>query len=174
MRVLSIAISFLITTGSCYTASAGSKGGELMLGSVLMTELNKVLQASDSLHAALVAHDEEQTELTLRDLLLQLDRTRSFTSLAKPHERSHLTRILDAAKTQFEQTLGSVGEDRRARFENGYNQLANIVRIYKVDRAYAIFFCPKDRTNWVQRGNRPENPFRGPANKEACGMKIPR
>jgi hypothetical protein len=83
-------------------------------------------------------------------------------------------RILDGAREQFELTHSAVGEERRARFINGYNQLANIVRIYKVDRAFAIFFCPKDRTNWVQKGSKALNPFRGPASREVCGMKIPR
>jgi hypothetical protein len=174
MRGLAKIIVALAISGVCSAGHAGTHG-ELSLGSVLTHELNKVLDAGDSLRAAMVMRDEEQVEIGLRDLLLQLDRTRSFASLAKPHVRSHLVRILDAARDQFEQTHSAMGEQRRSRFISGFNQLANLVRIYRLDRAYSIFFCPVDKTNWVQKGSKALNPFRSPASaKEPCGIKIPR
>lgn len=147
-------------------------GGELALSSQLRRELDLVLKAGDSLHKALVQQNEEQVELSLRDVLYQLDRSKTASYLAKPHERRHLMRILEAAREQFELTQTTFGEDRRMRFESGFNQIVNLLRIYRLDRAFTIFFCPKDKTTWIQRGSKPQNPFHPESG--SCGMKVPR
>jgi hypothetical protein len=156
---------------------AMATGGELALTPKIMNGLNQVLRASDFLHKSLVSKDEEQIELGLRDILVELDRTRVTSIQAKPHERRHLVRIINTAHEQFEQTRTTFGEERRQRLEEAYNQLVNIVRIYRVDRTYGIFFCAKDRTTWIQTGNRPQNPFRAISDgghRESCGMRVPR
>ena len=63
-------------------------------------------------------------------------------------------RILDAAKEQFELSQVAYGQERRERLTEGFNQLVNLVRIYKVDKVYGIYFCPVDRSTWVQTGNK--------------------
>lgn len=151
--------------------------GELALTPPIMNGLNQILKASDLLHKSLLSKDEEQIEIGVRDILIELERAKIASYKAKPHERRHLVRILDTAHEQFEQIRTTYGEERRHRLEEAYNQLVNIVRIYRVDRAYGIFFCPKDRTTWIQKGNRPQNPFRAiseSGRREPCGMRVPK
>lgn len=165
--VLLIVIASIVGSGSAFAR------GELALAPRLTEELNLVLKASDSLHKSLVTQNEEQIDIGLRDVIQQITRARAALSYAKPHERRHLVRILDAAYEQFELTQTTYGNERRQRLEEGFNQLVNIVRIYRVDRTYSIFFCAKDKTSWVQTGNRAQNPFRSDR-REPCGMRIPR
>lgn len=145
--------------------------GELVLAPHIATELNQILKVSEALHRSLVAQSEEQIEIGLRDIIWQIDRAKEATRSAKQHERGHLLKILDVAKDQFEMTQSSYGEERKARLEEGFNQLVNLVRIYRLDRGYGIFFCPKDRTSWVQRGDKPQNPFLVDL-RSPCGIRV--
>jgi hypothetical protein len=160
--------ALLISLASPARAAEG-----LVLSPALTNELNQVLKASDVLHRALLSQNEEKVDLALRDVVWQLERARAASALAKPHERGHLLRILDSAHEHFELTQASYGEERRTRLEDGFNQIVNLVRIYKVDRSYSIFFCPKDRSTWVQKGLKAQYPFKV-ENREPCGIRVPK
>jgi len=153
---------------------AGGPKGTLMLSPALTRELNLVLKAGDAVHHSLVAQNEELTDIGLRDLLRQIAHARAHLNLAKDYERPHLVRILDAAKEQFELSQVAYGQERRVRLTEGFNQLVNIVRIYKVDKQYGIFFCPSDRSTWVQTGSKAQYPFTPIGSREPCGMKVDR
>lgn len=148
--------------------------GELVLAAPLTIELNRVLKMSEALHKSLLSQNEERVDLALRDMLWQLERARDASQYAKPHERGHLVRILDSAREHFELTQSSYGDERRSRLEDGFNQLVNLVRIYKLDRTYSIYFCPKDKTTWVQTGIKAQNPFKAESSREPCGMRVPK
>lgn len=160
----------LLLTLCSYSAGAG----ELSLAPELMVELNQVLKVSDSLHKSLMSQDEDQVELNLRDMVQELERAKRASRVVKEHDRGHLLRVLAAASEQFELTQSTYGDERLLRLEEGYNQIVNLIRVYRVDRAYGIFFCPKDRTTWVQRGGKPQNPFRADTHREPCGLRVPR
>ena len=168
-----------IFTVACGLIAASSVGraappsGELVLEPELTRELNSVLRSGDTLRQALVAQDDEQIDLAIRDLLQQLDHARGVSILAKPHERGHLVRILDSARERFEVAQTSFGQDRKSQLEEAYDQLVNLVRIYKLDRQYSIFFCPKDKTSWVQKGLKAQSPFHPPG-REPCGIRVPK
>jgi hypothetical protein len=173
MRGYVKAVIFLILTW-CTIMGQGEEAhaSRLALAAPLTSELNLILRASEALHRSLIGQNDEQIEVGLRDILWQIDRTRGALYLAKPHERGHLLKILDAAREQFELTQTSFGEERRERLTDAYNHISNLVRIYRLDRDYLIFFCPKDRTTWVQRGARPQNPFRADLRREQCGIRV--
>jgi hypothetical protein len=168
-------IASLIFIFAAPPAFAG-KAGELTLDPQLTRELNAVLQAGDDLRLSLLRQSEEQIDIGIRDLLQQIDRAREVSHLAKPYERGHLLRILDAAKENFEVVQTSYGTQRKTQLEEGYNQLVNLVRIYKLDRTYSIYFCPKDKESWVQKVGKPQSPFTASASssREPCGMRIPK
>jgi hypothetical protein len=128
----------------------------------------------DAVHHSLVEQNEEQADIGLRDLLKQIAHARSHLNVVKDYERPHLVRILDAAKEQFEMSQAAYGQERRVRLEDGFNQLVNLVRIYKVDKAYGIYFCPSDRSTWVQTGNKAQYPFPAAGSREPCGLKVDR
>jgi hypothetical protein len=170
-----IALLFAVLASFIAPYIAHATSGELVLSPALARELNAVLQSGDELRVSLIHSNEEQADIGVRDLLQQIDRARALSHLAKPHERQHLLRILDAAKENFEVVQTTYGNERRAQLEEGYNQLVNLVRIYKLDRTYSIFFCPKDKTSWVQKVGKPQSPFTpASSSREPCGMRIPK
>ena len=128
----------------------------------------------DSVHHSLVAQNEELTDIGLRDLLKQIARARAHLTYAKDYERPHLARILDGAREQFELSQSAYGQERRSRLTDGFNQLVNLVRIYKLDKTYGIFFCPIDKSTWVQTGTKPQYPFQSSGNREPCGVRVER
>lgn len=156
------------------SAFGGKPKGTLVLNSPLTKELNLVLKAGDSVHHSLVSQSEELTDMGLRDLLKQIAHARAHLYLAKDYERPHLVRILDAAKEQFELSQAAYGQERRARLTEGFNQLVNLVRIYRLDKTYGIYFCPLDRSTWVQTGTKAQYPFQSPGNREPCGIRVER
>lgn len=152
-----------------------AKAGQLTLSPALTAELNQVLSISDVLHRSLVEQNEEQIEISLREIVLQLEKARAASYMAKPHDRRHLIKMLDAAYEQFELTQSSYGDERKERLAEGFHQLANLVRVYKLDRSFGIFFCPKDRTTWVQKGHIARSPFRNQRqSRETCGIRVSR
>ena len=148
-----------------------AQAGELLLQVNLMDELNRTLQAYVGLHDAMWREQDEQTEIRIRDVIRQVERTRTFLSFAKPYERGHLKLILDAAHGRLERAQSAFGEERKGHLEEAVNDLVNVVRIYRVDRAYAIYFCARDKLSWVQKASKAQNPFESGPLKD-CGFRI--
>jgi hypothetical protein len=165
---------FLIVILICETGWAGGPKGTLTLSPSLTRELNLVLKAGDSVHHSLVAQNEELTDIGLRDLLKQIANARAHLNAAKDYERPHIVRILDGAKEQFELSQAAYGQERRARLTEGFNQLVNLLRIYKLDKQYGIYFCPSDKSTWVQTGPKAQYPFSSAGSREPCGQKVER
>ena len=161
----------LILATATFAVSMPVLAAGLVLQSNEMTALNRILNAGDSLHKSLVAQNEDQIEIGIRDLINQIDQARQTSAALKAHERGHLLLVLDAAREQFDQTQTAYGEERVSRLIDGFNQLANIVRVYQVERSYGIFFCPDDKTSWVQKGYRGQNPFH-PKSMLNCGIRV--
>jgi len=151
--------------------SAWAKGS-IHLHPTVMRELNQVIRASDRLHVAMVKSDEEQLEIAVRNLIHHIDRVRTVAVFTKQHERTHLLKILEAGREQLEFANSSFGEERQARLLQAYDQLVNLVRIYKVDSTYSIFFCERNKASWVQRGGKALNPFS--SIHRSCGVRVPR
>lgn len=150
-----------------------SYGGNLQVAPAVVNELNLLLEAAHGLHEALVEQKQDRVELGVRDTLLQIDRARDASAKVKEHERRHLVRVLESAKTQFELVQSSSGEARREHMEQAFNQMVNLLRVYRLDRTYGIFYCPKDNTTWVQKGWKGTNPFR-PNELLKCGIRVPK
>jgi hypothetical protein len=164
----------LILVASCLIFGQTLLAGDLVLHPKLTRELNQLLRVSESLHKALVSQDEEKTEIAIRDILQQIDAVRylsQHTELIKFFERGHLLRILTTARENFELTIRTYGDERRGRVEDGFNQLVNLVRIYRLQSDFGIYFCERDRTSWVQKGGRAQNPFR-PESMRDCGIRA--
>lgn len=164
--VLKLGLILAVAWSSLPTSAASPKG-RIVLHGKLMAELNLLLHSSEGLHSSFFNRDEDQIEIHIRDLLNQVNRTRQMTAWAKEHERGHILKILDSAKTSIELLQGSYGDERMDRLQDLFNQLANVVRIYKVDADFGIFFCARDRSSWVQKGRKPASPFK-PVTSRDC------
>jgi hypothetical protein len=170
------AISGVIGSALAGTVAVGvpspAVAGTLALHPVLMLELNKTLNAYDGLHEAMYQQQDEQIDIRIRDVIRQIERASTYLVFAKTYERGHLRIILEAAYNRLERAQTAYGEERRDQLEAAVNDLVNLVRIYRVDKAYGIFFCARDKKSWVQRGYRPHDPFATTGALRDCGFRV--
>ncbi|MEZ4873646.1 MAG: hypothetical protein R2827_15675 [Bdellovibrionales bacterium] len=135
----------------------------------LQTELNNVLKAADELHLAFYEQDEPKIATKIKGLLQFINRAHSRTTLAND-QQPHLEKMLEAARANLELTQMKNGADRQEPLKDSFRQLVQIAKVYKLDR-YRIYFCPKDKSVWLQKGGRPKNPIH-PEKFGQCGRIV--
>lgn len=139
---------------------------KIKVQSDLRTELNNVLKSAAALQEASYKRNEGATSAAARDLLKHLDAANKKSHFAK-EQKTHLVRILTAAKENLERSRRSAGADRQTYYQKAFKQLVLIVQVYQLD-PYKIFFCPKDKSVWLQKGSKPQNPI-NPETYGTCG-----
>lgn len=135
----------------------------------LALELNRLLASASLLHIACTEMNEAKIDRSLSDILIAIDRSEKQTGLMDV-EKPHLDKILDAAKTRVRLAKGSDGERRKVHLQETFNHLVQIAQAFQIDR-YNIFFCPKDKSVWLQKSNRPRNPI-NPVELATCGKLV--
>lgn len=137
-----------------------------------MAEVSILLSHGDDLHSALTKQEDEQIEVTLRDIQVSIARTMSASIRVKMHERAHLLKILESMAENVEIARNSGLTERRERIADIFNMMANIVRIYGVDARFKIFFCARDKMTWIQTKGRGVYPFPESGERE-CALRAP-
>jgi hypothetical protein len=137
-----------------------------------MAELSALLSHGDDLHSALTKQEDEQVEVTLRDIQVAVNRTMSASIRVKMHERAHLLKILESMAVNVEIARNSGLTERRERIADVFNMMANVVRIYGVDARFKIFFCSRDKMTWIQTKSRGAYPFPELGERE-CALRAP-
>jgi len=148
----------------------------LVLEPNTMAELTALLSAADALHASLTEQDDEQIDVILRDIEVATRRTMMMSAKLKPHDRSHLVKILESVEMNVGVARNSGHTDRRERIVDIFNMMANLVRIYGVDTRFKIFFCDRDKMTWIQTKASGQHPFadaREPASVRNCALRAP-
>jgi hypothetical protein len=115
-----------------------------------MAELTVLMSATDGLHSNLIKQDDEQIDVSLRDIELATKRTMAVSVRLKPHERTHLMKNLEVMDMSVGAARNSGHNDRRERISEIFNTAANLVRVYSVDARFKIFFCARDKMTWIQ------------------------
>ncbi len=132
----------------------------------LRAELNAVLKAAVGLQEASFKRHDQRTGKAVRALVKSLDAANKKAHLAK-EQRTHLVKILSSAKNYLEKSRRSTGADRQTYYQKTFHQLVLIAQVYQLE-PYKIFFCPKDRSVWLQKGSQPQNPI-NPETYGNCG-----
>lgn len=136
----------------------------------LTEELNRVLDSATELHQAFFIRDEDQIESSLKQTIRSIKMAQSASLVLKEHDRQHVLRILDAAKSQLELTRVAIGDDRTNKLKSAFEQLVQLAKVYKTNR-YRIYFCGEDRGTWLQSKGRAKNPFH-PTKHKHCGLAV--
>ena len=142
------------------------------LESKTMAELTVLLSAADGLHANLVKQDDEQIDVSLRDIELATRRTMAVSVRLKPYERMHLMKNLESIDASVGAARNSGHSDRRERIADIFNTAANLVRVYSVDARFKIFFCARDKMTWIQTKPSGRYPFVDNGERE-CALRAP-
>lgn len=165
-----VAIAGLLAFGS--QSAEARRIERLRLEPNTMAELSVLLSHGDDLHTALTKQEDEQIEVTLRDIQVSIARTMSASIRVKMHERAHLMKILESMAENVEIARNSGLTERRERISDVFNMMANVVRIYNVDARFKIFFCSRDKMTWIQTKARGVYPF-PELNERECALRAP-
>ena len=169
--VLSILASIFISVIVVAPVDA-RRAQRLSLEPNTMAELTALLSAGDALHTGLQKQDDEQIDASLRDIEIASRRTIAMSARLKPHERSHLMKVLEAIESNVGVARNSGHSDRRERISDIFNMMANLVRVYGVDTSFKIFFCGRDKVTWIQRKPAGQYPFIESAERN-CALRAP-
>jgi hypothetical protein len=135
----------------------------------LKTELNSVLKATVDLQESIFKDSDGKISQNIKKLVQKIDSASKKTHLAK-EQKTHMLKMLTAAKTALEKSRRTTGADRHTFLQVTFKQLVGLAQTYQLDK-YKIFFCPKDRSVWLQRGNKPQNPV-NPGTLGTCGKPV--
>lgn len=139
---------------------------KIKLQSALKAELNQVLKDAVGLQEASFKQNDQATSSAIKRLVKSIDEASAQTHLAK-EQQTHMLKILVAAKTYLEKSRRTMGSDRQTYFQKAFHQLVVIAQVYQLD-PYKIFFCPRDKSVWIQKGMKPQNPI-NPEVFGSCG-----
>ena len=136
------------------------------------TELTLLLSAVDGLHSNLMRQDDEQVDVSLRDIEVATRNTMLVSVHMKPHERTHLMKNLESIDASVGVARNSGHSDRRDRIADIFNTTANLVRVYSVDSRFKIFFCARDKMTWIQTKSNGQHPLNETGERE-CALRAP-
>jgi len=136
----------------------------------LKKQLNMVLKNTVKLHKSSVKGNRVKVSTSVRSLLKSISKAQK-TSKASIKHRTHLYKMLSYARINLEMTQMQKGKSRKKSFKKAFKQLVYVAKTYNLDR-YRIYFCPKDRSIWLQKPRKPWNPF-NPKKYRSCGKLVP-
>lgn len=172
ITALSRGFALLVLTVVTVTVANARRIERLRLESNTMAEITILLSHGDDLHSALTKQEDEQIEVTLRDIQVSIERTMLASTKVKPHERAHLLKILESMAENVEIARNSGINERRERIADVFNMMANVVRIYGVEARFKIFFCSRDKMTWIQTKGRGVYPFPELGERD-CAQRAP-
>jgi hypothetical protein len=162
-------VALVMLVASQPTSAAKGKYGKIDVKGSLEKELNGVLKGTDNLHKSCLSKNSKQVDRSIRSLLENLKKAGQKSKLAKD-QKPHLDRMLNAASSHLMMTLNRSGEKRRESLKEAFNHLVQIAKVYKLEE-YRIFFCPSDKSVWMQKGYKPSNPIH-PEKYGSCGKLV--
>lgn len=166
MRLLALLFIFSLSN----QAFAKSRAPKIELSPPVVTKLESILVKADELRQALVGKQDTLATARTRDLvrtLVEAIRTSDPDKLNK----QHLDRILNDTQKNLEQFSVARGDDRKSNLQNAFKQIVLIGQTYKVKDEYKFFFCNRDRSVWLQKESKPQNPV-NPESYLNCGTRV--
>ena len=110
--------------------------------------LTSLLDEAVYLHQAFYSKQEDQIRLTSLKMMNQIEVLERSPQLVPYHQRSYIGRLLKGLKPQLEAIRTSPGM-RRTNINAVNRTLTYMAHIYGLNK-YAVFFCPDDRSVWLQ------------------------
>jgi len=151
-------------------AAARRTDKKIKIHSELKTELNAVLKSTADLQEASFKGKDQKALKEMRTLIKRMNSALKRSHLAK-EQRLHVQKILERAKGLLEKARRTAGSDRQTHLQGALRQIVNLAQAYQLDK-YKVFFCPKDKSIWLQRSSKPQNPV-NPGTYGKCGKPVP-
>jgi hypothetical protein len=147
------------------------------LSGSLGTELEALVAGAGQLHLVLLSKNEKQIQAEMKTLSQTVRRAieaaksknarePASAGMMPTNHRKYLTNMLtDMAKTLDKSTAA---KSRPSYLQDLFKHIVQVGKMYQVKGSYQVFFCAKDKSVWVQKGNKPQNPFADPS----CARRV--
>lgn len=136
----------------------------------LRNELNALLKATVDLQQSSYKRKEKGVISSMRQLQMRLKSVAKKVYLAK-QQSTHLIKIINSAQLNLGKAQKARDSRRHTFLQHVFSQLVIVAQLYQLD-TYKIFFCPKDKSVWLQKGSQPQNPV-NPETFGNCGKLVP-
>lgn len=167
-KTLSIVFIFLF---SCPGLSA--RNTKLDLDKNTLKKVNQLLLETSEFQTALYEQNRDNVKKEILELNMSINMfLREIGDFQVQNQGMHLKRILQSVKNHLESYQNLNSEEKRlSNLKKAFSQLVQLVRIYKVDKSYRIFFCKNDNSEWIQKGWKAKNPIH-PNKYGKCGQRA--
>ena len=157
-------VLFLSWPGFCL------KKNTFSLNEDIKAPLVSLLDSAVYLHKAVYSRKEAQIHLALLKINNQIAELEQSPMLLPYHQHSYIYKVLQDLKTNLEAVKNS--KQRRKANVNSINRaLTYMAHVYGVKK-YAVFFCPQDRSVWMQesRSGKKKRPMH--LERQPCGAQV--
>lgn len=152
-----------------------ARNTKLTLDPSTLMKINGLLGDTAELHKALYEQNDAAVKKELMEMNIGITSVLSeIGDFQLRNNGMHLKRILQSTKQYLESYENLNSSDKRKKnLKKAFSQLIQLVRIYKVDKKYRIFYCKSDNSEWIQEGWRARNPI-NPDKHGKCGQRAHR
>ena len=135
---------------------------------VLQTQLEQLVEVGVELQQALHAGTEEVVASKFAILQDEANQLIQAAGL-RPESSTHLVKLLTNLEGSVRGAQKNSQEQRLKFIKEVFKSLVELVRSYQINNPPKVFFCSQDKSEWIQRGWKPQNPI-DKANYPKCGM----
>lgn len=165
-----ITLRFLLISIFFVSSSVQARGVKESVSEKIRPELNLVLKEANQLHQALFHRDADQLDSAIVSMMSLIEQAEDkVVSIANSKNR-HILQVLRSIHSSLVLTREFSGVRKSEKLKSVFSDVVQIATNYRLDR-YRLFFCPKDRTVWLQKGWKAQHPFDRDRLKH-CGAAI--
>ena len=161
--------SFLILIFIYSSSLFALKKPAFSLKDSLKTPLTSLLDIGVYFHEAVYSQNEGKIRLALSKLENQIEILERSPQFLPYHQRTYVYRLLQNLKPHLDAVKIS-SKERKRKIKAINRILTHMAHIYGLKK-YAVFFCPKDRSVWMQ-GEKKSKPLH--LEYSSCGAWVGR
>jgi len=173
-----ISLTSLLVSLSLVLSSVASAGKpKIQIKPELQEKVEVILTSSVVLHDQMVKQDDGSVSQTVASLIVELERAISLVSKKRKravasqniHSVQHLDYVLVESRRALKQSLAADFDSRQKHLQEYFKQVVSLAKSYHVKNSYKLYFCPTDRSVWIQKKGSAKNPF-SPGSQ--CGILV--
>lgn len=165
MRFLPIILVCGLFLSSVQAQSAKKR---IALNDTVEKRLISVLEASESLGSTMFSRKELKVQTQIEQLRGQIKKAQ-VTVKTEGMDGQHINRILQTIDQDLSLAKSSQGDVKTKSLQNAFRQIVMLYQSYQIEAPFKVFFCKKDRSVWIQKDKKPQNPFE---QDSGCGRLI--
>jgi hypothetical protein len=153
-------MAFLLVFG---VVSAQSSKKRIGLTDLVEKDLISVLEASETLRASMYAKQEALVISNIEQVRAQIRHAKQNLK-SEGRNAQHLDRILTTIDQDLSRARSTQREQKVKYIQEAFRQIVMLYQSYNISASFKVFFCKKDRSVWIQKDRKPQNPFESDSN----------